>query len=44
MHDTEHKTRTAKLQYRLPFGPEAHCVGRRYLRCLTISSPGTWAA
>jgi RNA polymerase sigma factor RpoD-like protein len=24
LHDTEHKTRTAKTQHRLPFGPEAH--------------------
>ncbi|MGA2514681.1 MAG: RNA polymerase sigma factor RpoD [Candidatus Limnocylindrales bacterium] len=27
-HDTEHKTRTAKTQYRLPFGPEAHTMVR----------------
>ena len=27
-HDTEHKTRTAKTQYRLPFGPEAHTMFR----------------
>ncbi len=27
-HDTEHKTRTAKPQYRLPFGPEAHTMVR----------------
>jgi RNA polymerase sigma factor (sigma-70 family) len=25
-HDTERKTRTAKPQYRLPFGPEAHAM------------------
>ena len=25
-HDTERKTRTAKTQYRLPFGPEAHAM------------------
>ena len=34
-HDTEHKTRTAKPQYRLPFGPEAHTMVRR-----AISDPG----
>jgi RNA polymerase sigma factor RpoD-like protein len=27
-HDTEHKTRTAKPQHRLPFGPEAHAMVR----------------
>jgi RNA polymerase primary sigma factor len=27
-HDTERKTRTAKTQYRLPFGPEAHTMVR----------------
>jgi len=27
-HDTEHKTRTAKTQHRLPFGPEAHTMVR----------------
>ncbi|MGD0020299.1 MAG: RNA polymerase sigma factor RpoD [Candidatus Limnocylindrales bacterium] len=27
-HDTEHKTRTAKTQHRLPFGPEAHTIVR----------------
>src|SRR5450759_1098388 len=27
-HDTERKTRTAKSQYRLPFGPEAHTMVR----------------
>ena len=27
-HDTEHKTRTAKPQHRLPFGPEAHTMVR----------------
>ena len=27
-HDTERKTRTAKPQYRLPFGPEAHTMVR----------------
>ena len=27
-HDTEHKTRTAKPQHRLPFGPEAHKMVR----------------
>jgi RNA polymerase sigma factor RpoD-like protein len=27
-HDTEHKTRSAKTQYRLPFGPEAHTMVR----------------
>ena len=28
LHDTEHKTRTAKPQHRLPFGPEAHAMVR----------------
>jgi RNA polymerase primary sigma factor len=28
LYDTEHKTRTAKPQYRLPFGPEAHAMVR----------------
>jgi RNA polymerase primary sigma factor len=28
LHDTEHKTRTAKPQYRLPFGAEAHRIVR----------------
>src|SRR5450759_2199431 len=28
LHDTEHKTRTAKPQHRLPFGPEAHTMVR----------------
>jgi len=28
LHDTEHKTRTAMLQHRLPFGPEAHTMVR----------------
>ena len=27
-HDTERKTRTAKPQHRLPFGPEAHTMVR----------------
>jgi RNA polymerase primary sigma factor len=27
-HETERKTRTAKTQYRLPFGPEAHTMVR----------------
>ena len=27
-HDTEHKTRAAKTQHRLPFGPEAHTMVR----------------
>jgi RNA polymerase primary sigma factor len=27
-HDTERKTRSAKTQYRLPFGPEAHTMVR----------------
>src|ERR1035437_8684859 len=27
-HDTQRKTRTAKTQYRLPFGPEAHTMVR----------------
>jgi RNA polymerase primary sigma factor len=30
-HDTEHKTRTAKPQYTLPFGPEAHRMVREAL-------------
>ena len=30
-HDTEHKTRTAKPQYALPFGPEAHRMVREAL-------------
>ncbi len=29
LHDTERKTRTAKLQHRLPFGEEAHELVRR---------------
>jgi RNA polymerase sigma factor RpoD, C-terminal domain/RNA polymerase sigma factor, sigma-70 family len=28
IHDTERKTRSAKTQYRLPFGPEAHTMVR----------------
>ena len=28
LHDTERKTRTAKPQHRLPFGPEAHAMVR----------------
>jgi RNA polymerase primary sigma factor len=28
LHDTEHKTRTAMPQHRLPFGPEAHTMVR----------------
>jgi RNA polymerase primary sigma factor len=28
LHDTERNTRTAKPQYRLPFGPEAHAMVR----------------
>ena len=28
LHDTEHKTRTAQPQHRLPFGPEAHAMVR----------------
>ena len=28
LHDTEHKTRTAMPQHRLPFGPEAHAMVR----------------
>jgi RNA polymerase primary sigma factor len=28
LHDTEHTTRTAKPQHRLPFGPEAHAMVR----------------
>jgi RNA polymerase sigma factor RpoD-like protein len=28
IHDTERKTRTAKTQHRLPFGPEAHTMVR----------------
>ena len=28
LHDTERKTRTAKLQHRLPLGPEAHTMVR----------------
>jgi RNA polymerase primary sigma factor len=43
-HDTEHKTRTAKTQYRLPFGPEAHTMVRDAVsdepaRDLLVASP-----
>ncbi len=44
LHDTEHKTRTAKPQYRLPFGPEAHAmvhdaVADEAARALLVASP-----
>jgi RNA polymerase sigma factor RpoD-like protein len=44
LHDTEHKTRTAKPQYRLPFGPEAHAmvhdaVADEAARALLVVSP-----
>jgi RNA polymerase primary sigma factor len=43
-HDTERKTRTAKPQHRLPFGPEAHTMVRDALadeaaRDLLVASP-----
>ena len=43
-HDTEHKTRTAKPQHRLPFGPEAHTMVRdavadELARGLLVASP-----
>jgi RNA polymerase sigma factor RpoD-like protein len=43
-HDTEHKTRTAKPQHRLPFGPEAHTMVRDAVadepaRDLLVASP-----
>jgi RNA polymerase sigma factor RpoD-like protein len=44
LHDTERKTRTAKPQYRLPFGPEAHAMVRAAItdeaaRDLLVASP-----
>src|SRR5664280_976084 len=44
LHDTERKTRTAKPQYRLPFGPEAHAMVRAAIvneaaRDLLVTSP-----
>ncbi|MDR3470466.1 MAG: sigma-70 factor domain-containing protein, partial [Devosia sp.] len=44
LHDTEHTTRTAKPQYRLPFGPEAHAMVRDAIageaaRALLVVSP-----
>ena len=44
LHDTEGKTRTAKPQHRLPFGPEAHTMVRHAIadeaaRDLLVASP-----
>jgi RNA polymerase sigma factor RpoD-like protein len=44
LHDTERKTRTAKPQHRLPFGPEAHAMIRDAIadevaRDLLVASP-----
>jgi RNA polymerase sigma factor RpoD-like protein len=44
LHDTERKTRTAKPQHRLPFGPEAHAMVRDAIadeaaRDLLVASP-----
>jgi RNA polymerase primary sigma factor len=44
LHDTEHTTRTAKPQHRLPFGPEAHAMVRDAIvngaaRDLLVTSP-----
>jgi RNA polymerase primary sigma factor len=44
LHDTEHKTRTAKPQFRLLYGPEAHALVRDALsdeaaRDLLVASP-----
>jgi RNA polymerase primary sigma factor len=44
LHDTEHKTRTAKTQHRLPFGPEAHKmiadgISAKAARDLLVSTP-----
>jgi RNA polymerase primary sigma factor len=44
LHDTEHTTRTAKPQHRLPFGPEAHTMVRDAIadeaaRDLLVASP-----
>src|SRR5512136_1340265 len=44
LHDTERKTRTAKTQHRLPFGPEAHkmvadAIGWEGARELLVATP-----
>ncbi len=44
LHDTEHKTRTAKQQHRLPFGEEAHAlvkaaVSAKGAKDLLVASP-----
>jgi len=44
LHDTERKTRTAKPQHRLPFGPESHAMVRDAIadeaaRDLLVASP-----